>query len=140
MKDSITVLVIDDSRIQRNITKNLTIQLGEEYHCQLTLLEADDSEAAINILGESEVDLILLDWHLPTVSGLEFVRAIHAIEKCRDLMIVMVTAEAGHSCIVAALKEGVRDYLVKPLEPVVFRKKMIGLIQEIKASRPVQKR
>jgi CheY-like chemotaxis protein len=131
MKDSITVLLVDDSRIQRSITKNLTIQLGQEYHFQVVALEAEDGKEAIAMLGETEVDLILLDWHLPSISGLEFVQAIHALEKCRDLVIVMVTAEAAHDCIVAALKEGVRDYLIKPLEPVTFRKKMISLIQEI---------
>jgi DNA-binding response OmpR family regulator len=107
------------------------MQLGQEYHFEVVSLEAEDSGEAIIMLGEMEIDLILLDWHLPSISGLEFVQAIRAIEKCRDLAIVMVTAEAAHDCIVAALKEGVRDYLIKPLEPVVFRKKMINLIQGI---------
>jgi two-component system chemotaxis response regulator CheY len=131
LKDTISALIVDDERIQRNIVKNMTLDLGKEYHFQVNVVEASDGVEAITKLGATEFDLVLLDWNLPYCSGGEFIRMIRSLEKCQDLPIVVVSSETSQKTIIAALKEGASEYIIKPVDGAMFRKKMIAIVQSI---------
>jgi two-component system chemotaxis response regulator CheY len=131
LKDTISVLIVDDERIQRNIVKNMTIELGKEYHFQVNVVEASNGAEAITKLGDVEIDLVLLDWNLPYCSGGEFIRMIRSLEKCQDLPIVVISSETSQKTIIAALKEGATEYIIKPVDGVMFRKKMVAVVQSI---------
>lgn len=131
MKEHIFALIVDDSRIQRSIIKNLMMQISREYHFELTTIDAENGKEAITKLGESEVDLVLLDWNMPMFSGLDFLRKIKTLEKCRNLPVIMVTSEAAQDSIIEALKVGAQDYIVKPVDEAIFRKKLFNLMQTL---------
>jgi len=106
------ILVVDDSRIMRNIIKNTLMYLhqpDDEY------LEAADGVEALDLLLKNQVDLVLLDWNMPKLNGLELVKKLRAMEQFQNLPIIMITSEAAKYNVIEAIKEGVNDYLVKPV-------------------------
>ncbi|MDR3276457.1 MAG: response regulator [Treponema sp.] len=115
-----TILVVDDSRIMRNIIKNTFIQL--KVACEF--LEASNGKEALKRLKAGPVDLILLDWNMPELSGLEFLRKVRAQEEYRKTPIIMVTSESARYNVIEALKNGATDYIVKPVNERIFLAKM----------------
>jgi len=114
-----SVLVVDDSKIMRNIVKNTfgVLKIPCEFH------EASDGDMALKMLVENEVDLILLDWNMPKLSGIQFLEKVRAVEKYKNLPIIMVTSEAAKFNILQAHKMGVTDYIIKPFnEKILFEK------------------
>lgn len=106
------ILVVDDSRIMRNIIKNTLRYLhqpDDEY------LEAADGAEALEVLMHNHVDLLLLDWNMPRLNGLELVKKLRNTDQFVNLPIIMVTSEAAKYNVIEAIKEGVNDYLVKPV-------------------------
>ena len=106
------ILIVDDSRIMRNIVKNTLKSL--RYPAE-TFLEAADGDEAWAILEAQEVSLLLLDWNMPGLNGLELVKKLRATAKFLSLPIIMVTSEAAKYNVIEAVKAGVSDYLVKPV-------------------------
>jgi len=115
-----TVLVVDDSRIMRNIVKNTFTALN--IPCQF--LEAANGKEALAQLEAQEIHLILLDWNMPELSGLEFLKKVRAMEKYQSLPIIMVTSEAARYNVIEALKNGATDYIIKPVNEKSFREKL----------------
>jgi two-component system chemotaxis response regulator CheY len=115
-----TVMVIDDSRIMRNIVKN-TFSL---LNIPCTYLEAGDGEQALRLLKANTVDLILLDWNMPNLTGIDFLKTVRAMETYRDTPIVMVTSEAARLNVVEAVKAGISAYIVKPINENIFMEKI----------------
>lgn len=106
------VLIVDDSRIIRNVLKNI---LSERNIHEDSILEAPDGKAALDILNAQEVGLLLLDWNMPQLCGLDLIKALRAMERYRALPIIMVTSEAARYNVVEAVKAGVNDYIIKPV-------------------------
>jgi len=115
-----TVLVVDDSRIMRNIVKNHF----SELHIYCDYLEAEDGNEAFETLDSHTVDLVLLDWSMPGLSGIDFLRKIRVMEKYADLPVIMVTSKATKGNVIEALKTGATDYIVKPINAKLFAKKI----------------
>jgi two-component system chemotaxis response regulator CheY len=114
------VLIIDDSRIMRNIVKNIFTTL--KIPC--TYLEAGDGAEALKILGAEPVNLILLDWNMPNLSGIEFLKKVKAIERYKNIPVIMVTSEAAKLNVVEAIKAGVTAYITKPVNERTFLDKI----------------
>jgi len=106
------ILIVDDSRIMRNIVKNTLKSL---HYSAETFLEASDGQQAWQILETTEISLLLLDWNMPALNGLELVKKLRANAKYQNLPIVMITSEAAKYNVIEAVKAGVSDYLVKPV-------------------------
>lgn len=107
------VLVVDDSRIMRNIVKNAMAQhprLGEA-----TCLEAGDGAEALRLIEAQKIDLLLLDWNMPMMNGIDLVKKLRAVPAHAKLPIIMITSEAAKYNVIEAIKAGVNDYLVKPV-------------------------
>jgi two-component system chemotaxis response regulator CheY len=115
-----TILVVDDSRIMRNIVKNTFAQL--KIPCQF--VEAGNGKEALQKLESQEVHLVLLDWNMPELSGLDFLRLVRAKDKYKKLPIIMVTSEAARYNVIEALKNGATDYIVKPVNERNFTEKL----------------
>ncbi|MDR2102647.1 MAG: response regulator [Treponema sp.] len=115
-----TVLVVDDSRIMRNIVKNTFSLL--KIPCQF--LEAGTGREALRQLESQEVHLVLLDWNMPELSGLDFLKQVRRQEKYKKLPIIMVTSEAARYNVIEALKNGATDYIIKPVNERNFTEKL----------------
>jgi two-component system chemotaxis response regulator CheY len=118
-----TVLVVDDSRIMRNIVKNTFSDL----HIPCEFLEAGNGKEALYQLQNHKVHLILLDWNMPELSGLDFLKKIRALSVYKDLPIIMVTSEAARYNVIEALKTGATDYIIKPVNERIFTEKISKL-------------
>jgi two-component system chemotaxis response regulator CheY len=115
-----TILVVDDSRIMRNIVKNTFAKLNIPCH----FLEAGNGEQAFKALETNPVDLVFLDWNMPQMNGMEFLIKIRAMPDYKNLPIIMVTSESAKYSVLEALQNGATDYIVKPVRDKVFMEKI----------------
>jgi two-component system chemotaxis response regulator CheY len=115
-----TVLVVDDSKIMRNIIKNHFDELG--YKCEY--LEADNGMTALQLLNAHTIHLVLLDWNMPQLSGIDFLKKVRAMPQYDSLPIIMVTSESARYNVVEALKNGATDYIIKPINNRNFEDKI----------------
>ncbi len=115
-----TVLVVDDFPTMRRIVKTLLKQLGFK-----TFLEAEDGEQGYKVLKENpDIGFVVSDWNMPKMTGLEFLKTLRATDKYKDIPFLMVTAEAEKENIIAAVKSGVSNYIVKPFTAVTLKEKL----------------
>jgi two-component system chemotaxis response regulator CheY len=87
-------------------------------------VESSNGKDALRQLEVQKIDLVLLDWNMPELSGIDFLKTVRAMDQYKDLPIVMVTSEAARYNVIEALKHGATDYLIKPLNERVFREKL----------------
>ena len=111
------ILLVDDSKTMRNIQKSILTQLG---HTELE--EACDGQDALSKLGAFAPDLILLDWTMPNMDGLTFVREFRKSNTTTP--VIMVTTESERARVVEAIKAGVNNYVVKPFTPDVLSQRI----------------
>ena len=120
-------LVIDDSRTIRSILSKKLVHLG------FKVSDAENGQEALDILHETPlISLALVDWNMPVMNGLEFVKAVRAEKAYDKLTIVMVTTETETSQMVAALNAGANDYIMKPFtdEIIVERLMLLGIQEQ----------
>ena len=115
-----TVLVVDDSRIMRNIVKNTFGEL--KIPCEF--LEAENGAKAYHLLETNKVNIVFLDWNMPEMDGIEFLKKVRSMPNYKDLPIIMVTSEAAKYNVVEALQSGATDYIVKPVHEKIFMEKI----------------
>ncbi len=111
------VLVADDSGVMRKIIIRSLNAVGIT-----DVVEAADGAEGWDQLQSNSVDLVLTDWNMPNVSGLDFLRKIR--ESGSDLPVIMVTTEAEKAKVIEAIQAGVTDYLCKPFESDELREKL----------------
>ncbi len=104
------ILLIDDSKTMRNIQRSVLAQLGHT-----TVEEACDGQDALSKVGAYKPDLILVDWNMPNMDGLTFVKTFRQTNKTTPM--IMVTTEAEKARVIEAIKAGVNNYVVKPFTP-----------------------
>jgi two-component system chemotaxis response regulator CheY len=122
-KMATTIMVVDDSRIMRNTVKGVFAGLG--MNC--VFIEADNGEEALVQLEMYPCDLILLDWNMPKLSGIDFLKKVRTMDKYKSLPIIMVTSEAAKFNVIEALKNGATDYITKPINLDLFKEKITKL-------------
>jgi two-component system chemotaxis response regulator CheY len=118
------ILVVDDSSTMRRIIMNTLKSLGYEDIIQA----ADGVEAWEALQQNPDIGLVMTDWNMPNMNGLELVKKIRADEKYKNLPIVMVTTEGGKKEVITALKAGVNNYIVKPFNKQILQKKLEEVI------------
>ena len=104
------ILLVDDSKTMRNIQKAVLAQLGFT-----DLLEACDGQDALSKAPAFKPQLMLVDWNMPNMDGLTFVKTWRQSDK--KTPIIMVTTEAEKARVIEAIKAGVNNYVVKPFTP-----------------------
>ena len=82
--------------------------------CPVRRFEADDGSSALDVLQKEKIDMVVSDWNMPKMTGLELLKAIRSDDALKDIPFLMVTAEAQQENIIEAVKSGVSNYIVKP--------------------------
>lgn len=114
------ILVVDDFPTMRKIVKTLLGQLGFK-----NFTEAEHGAEALTILrANPEIEMVVSDWNMPQMTGLELLKAVRADEKLKHLPFLMVTAEAEKENIIEAVKSGVSNYVVKPFTAATLQEKL----------------
>lgn len=116
-------LVVDDSSTMRRIIINTLNKLGHQE-----VLEAGNGREGMERLLATPVDMVITDWNMPEMTGIEFIRAMRGVDKMKQLPVLMVTTNAAKDDIVEALRAGVNSYIVKPFTPETFREKIEAAI------------
>ena len=116
-------LVVDDSSTMRRIIINTLNKLGYQ-----DVLEASNGREGVDRLAAADVDLVITDWNMPEMNGIDFIRTIRGLDKTRETPVLMVTTNAAKDDIVEALRAGVNNYIVKPFTPDTFREKIEAVI------------
>ncbi len=118
------LLVVDDSSTMRRIIKNTLARLGYK-----NVLEGEDGLRGWEVLeNNTDIDMLITDWNMPEMNGLELVKKVRADERFADLPIIMVTTEGGKAEVITALKAGVNNYIVKPFTPQVLKEKLAAVM------------
>ncbi|MFM8534740.1 MAG: response regulator [Acidimicrobiia bacterium] len=112
-------LIVDDSSTMRRIIINTLNKLGyKECH------EAGNGREGVDKLASTAVDMVITDWNMPEMSGIDFVKAVRADAATKALPVLMVTTNAAEDDIKEALRAGVNNYVVKPFTPDTIREKI----------------
>ena len=117
-------LLVDDSRVVRQIARKIMEDL--KFSCA----EAEDGKKAIEACKNQMPDAILLDWNMPEMNGIEFLRALRQMPNGDKPKVVFCTTEADLSHIKEALSAGANEYIMKPFDGEIIQTKFsqIGLI------------
>lgn len=113
------VMIVDDFATMRRILRNILKQIGFK-----NIIEADDGKNALKELKKEKVDLIMCDWNMPEMPGIELLKNVRSDDELKDIPFVMVTAEAQKDNIVEAVKSGVSNYVVKPFTAETITEKL----------------
>lgn len=117
------ILVVDDSPTMRRIICNTLDRIGFENS-----VEADNGKSALEKMEEHEVELIITDWNMPVMNGLEFVTEIRGNQEFKELPILMVTTRGMKDDVLQAVHAGVNNYVVKPFTPETLESKIDKLL------------
>ena len=117
------ILVVDDSSTMRRILKTTLARIGFE-----NVSEAANGAEALTACSENPFQVVLTDWNMPEVDGLELVTKLREKDEYAKVPIMMITTEGGKQDVVEALTRGVNDYVVKPFTPDVLKEKMDSLL------------
>ena len=119
------VLLVDDSAVMRKIIQRNLKESGlviDEF------LEASDGKQALDVVNKSAVDLILCDWNMPNMSGIEFVKTLRSLNMPKKIPIVMVTTEGSDAKMAEAKESGADGYLTKPFTADQLRDALGGFL------------
>lgn len=120
------ILVVDDYATMRRIIKNLLNQLGFT-----NIEQAADGAQALQILRATQIGLVVSDWNMEPMTGLQLLKEVRADAKLKDLPFIMVTAESKTENIIAAKKAGVNNYIVKPFNAATLKSKLENVLGPI---------
>jgi two-component system chemotaxis response regulator CheY len=117
-----SILVVDDQQPMRKTIAYILRQQGLK-----NVQFAEDGDEAWGIINSGRIDLVLLDWNMPRLSGLSLLERIRKSEAHARLPVIMVTAEANADHVISAMQVGVTDYVVKPFAPDTLVKKLCAV-------------
>jgi two-component system chemotaxis response regulator CheY len=115
----LAILVVDDQQPMRKTIAYILRQAGMK-----NISFAEDGETAWAAINHGRIDLVLLDWNMPRMSGMELLTRIRRSESFKKLPVLMITAEANEEHVMAAITAGATSYIVKPFAPRILLKKI----------------
>ena len=121
------VMLVDDSKTMRTIQRNILMQLGYKE-----IEEACDGQDALSKLAAFGPELLLVDWNMPNMDGITFVKTYRA--QGGKSPVVMVTTEAEKTRVIEAIKAGVNNYGVKPFTPDSLAQRIAETLSRTKAA------
>jgi len=119
----IKVLIVDDYNTMLRIMRNLLRQIGVE-----AVEDASNGEEALRMSRLNPPDLIISDWNMQPMTGLELLQKVRADERLKRTPFIMVTAESKTENVIAAKQAGVSNYIVKPFNADTLRAKIDGVL------------
>lgn len=120
-------LVVDDSAVMRKV---LTGALERAEINEVT--HAKDGQEAVDACKADDFDVVLMDWNMPNMLGIDAVRAIR--QDGKDMPIIMVTTEAERNRVIEALQAGANNYIIKPFEPDTMVEKIKTVLEQSKSN------
>lgn len=121
-----TCLIVDDSSTIRKITRKIIEEFG--FSCS----EAEDGLQARDACGRVMPDVIILDWNMPNMNGLEFLRALRTMENGQHPQVLFCTTESGMDFVQSGMEAGANEYIMKPFDKDIMAMKFmqLGLLEE----------
>ena len=120
---NMNILIVDDYKTMLRIIRNLLSQLNFA-----NVQEATDGAAALEKLRDGSFELVISDWNMEPMTGLQLLREVRADDKLKSLPFVMITAESKTENVVAAKEAGVSNYIVKPFNAETLKTKLISVL------------
>lgn len=120
------ILIVDDYKTMLRIVRNLLKQLGFD-----NVDEASDGNAALKKLRDGEFKLVISDWNMEPMTGLDLLKEVRSDDSLKKLPFVMITAESKTENVIVAKKEGVSNYIVKPFNAATLKTKLESVIGPI---------
>ena len=117
------ILIVDDYKTMLRIIRNLLKQLGFE-----NVDEATDGASALSKLRAKSYGLVISDWNMEPMTGLQLLREVRSDAKLRALPFIMVTAESKKENVITAKEAGVSNYIVKPFNAATLKMKLEAVI------------
>ena len=115
-----TILIVDDSLVMCKVIMRMLRDCGIDC----TAVEADGGHEALARFTEQPIDLILCDWNMPVMNGLQLVEAIRKLDPSRKVPIIMITTQTSSAKVEQAILAGVQNYLIKPFTPEMLHSKL----------------
>jgi two-component system, chemotaxis family, chemotaxis protein CheY len=122
MNYDINILIVEDLMTTRLFLRRTLKKLG-----YTNVVLSEDGEAALKELEQKAYDLIISDWHMPKMDGLDFFKALSKNRKWSRIPFLLITAEKERGKVIEAVKAGIKEYLVKPVQP----EKLSNKIKEV---------
>jgi two-component system chemotaxis response regulator CheY len=119
------VLVVDDYKTMVRIIRNLLKQLNFN-----NVDEASDGSAALRKLREGKYGLVVSDWNMEPMTGLQLLKEVRADNALKDIPFILVTAESKTENVIAAKQAGVSNYIVKPFNAATLKSKLTSVLGE----------
>jgi two-component system chemotaxis response regulator CheY len=120
---SMPILIVDDYKTMLRIIRNLLKQLGFN-----NVDEATDGSAALQKLRDKEYSLVISDWNMEPMSGMQLLTEVRADTKLKELPFIMITAESKTENVIAAKQAGVSNYIVKPFNAATLKTKLAAVL------------
>ncbi len=117
-------LIVDDSKIVRKVSRKIIEPMGYE------IFEAEDGQQALYISKREPISVVMLDWNMPVMNGLEYLKALRALPDIEQPMVVFCTTENDMAKIIEAMTAGANEYVMKPFDDDIIRSKFeqLGLL------------
>lgn len=125
MASEFCVLIVDDFSIMRGIIRRMLLK---EFGTN-NIFEAEDGITAWQILSAEKIDLILCDWNMPNMTGLDLLEKVRSHKDFSKIPFIMITAEGKKENVIEATKKGVSGYIIKPFTAKDLRKKLSPILQ-----------
>ena len=117
------ILIVDDYKTMLRIIRNLLKQIGFT-----NVEEATDGTAALQKLREGAFKLVISDWNMEPMTGIELLREVRDDQSLKNIPFIMVTAESKTENVVIAKEAGVSNYIVKPFNAATLKSKLVGVL------------
>jgi two-component system, chemotaxis family, chemotaxis protein CheY len=117
------VLIVDDYKTMLRIIRNLLKQIGFN-----NVDEATDGKAALEKMQQRKYGLVISDWNMEPMTGLELLKEVRADESLRPTPFIMITAESKTENVIAAKEAGVNNYIVKPFNAATLKTKLTSVL------------
>lgn len=111
-------LVVDDSKVVRTVSRKIMEELGFE------VMEAEDGQQALNKVKERMPEVILLDWNMPIMNGLDFLLHFRQLKESQNTQVIFCTTENDMKKIQEAIASGANEYVMKPFDEEIIRNKL----------------
>jgi two-component system chemotaxis response regulator CheY len=125
MIQGINILIVDDNAYMRKVTRMMLINLGAK-----SVIEAADGLAALEAIRTRDPDIMLLDWDMPVLNGIEVLRIVRSpgVVPRPNLPTIMLTNNAGRAQVNEAMRAGVHEFLIKPTSPKALRDRLTSIV------------
>ena len=126
-----SVLIVDQAPTTRSFMKEILGELGFTK-----VLEAEDEGSAMEALATSKCDLIIADWHMPPMMGIQLLRSVRANDEHMNIPFLLVAEEPKHEILIEAAKAGASALIIEPLSKAVLETKVRALVKEFPLQEP----